>query len=545
MKVKSGARHRLFSTTTTLILGLFFLVSVLLPLLFVMVNLGKADFPAIFRHPQTVPAIFNSLKVSLVATVFSIALAFAAAFCIHRCGIRHRALFDILLVVPMLIPSISHGTGLIILLGDNGLLTRLLGLPGGIYGFWGIVFGSMMYAFPIAYLMISDILRYEDSTPYEAARTLGIPRENRFFAITLPYLKKPMISVVFAVFTAIVTDYGVPLMVGGMYKTLPVLMYEETIHRMNYEKGSVFGLILLLPALIAFLFDLLSGKDRVGRSVTKPFATDGTRASRAIAYTALGVISFVVLLPILSFIPVAFSTNYPLDRSFSMAQFATVMVDKSGWEFLGHSVFVGLLVALLGTLCAFLCAYLTARIKSPGAVVLHLMSITSLAIPGIVLGLSYVLFFRSTPIYGTFAILILVNIIHFFASPYLMVYNSMGKLTPDLEAVGATLGIGKVRLLCDVIAPQVKETLLESFSYFFVNSMMTISAVSFLARRSTQLFALMLPGFDASQTSLVPPAIIALIILTVNLLMKGLIGLVRRSFRRTGPGTHRAEQETV
>ena len=81
MKIKSGARRHLFSTATTLILGLFFLVSVLLPLLFVMVNLGKADFPAIFRHPQTVPAIFNSLKVSLVATLFSIVLAFATA---HR-----------------------------------------------------------------------------------------------------------------------------------------------------------------------------------------------------------------------------------------------------------------------------------------------------------------------------------------------------------------------------------------------------------------------------------------------------------------------------
>ena len=534
MKVKSGARRHLFSTTTALILGLFFLVSVLLPLICVMVNLGKADFPTIFRHPQTVPAIFNSLKVSLVASLFSIALAFAAAWCVNRSGIRHRAVFDVLLVVPMLIPSISHGTGLIILLGDNGMLTRLLGLSGGVYGFWGIVFGSMMYAFPIAYLMISDILRYEDSTPYEAARALGIPRRNRFFAITLPYLRKPMISVVFAVFTAIVTDYGVPLMVGGMYKTLPVLMYEETIHRMNYEKGSVFGLILLLPALIAFLFDLLSGKDRISSAVAKPFCIEGTRPARIAAYGVLGVIATAVLLPILSFVPVAFSVNYPLDRSFSVTQFATVMVGKSGWQFLGHSVFVGLLVALLGTLCAFLCAYLTARIKSPGTVILHLMSITSLAIPGIVLGLSYVLFFRSTPIYGTFAILILVNVIHFFASPYLMVYNSMGKLTPELESVGATLGIGRVRLLRDVIAPQVKGTLLETFSYFFVNSMMTISAVSFLTRRNTQLFALMLPGFDASQTSLVPPAIVALIILLVNLLMKGLVGLVRQKIRRAG-----------
>ena len=116
------------------------------------------------------------------------------------------------------------------------------------------------------------------------------------------------------------------------------------------------------------------------------------------------------------------------------------------------------------------------------------------------------LFFNSTFIYGTFAILVLVNIVHFFASPYLMVYNSLRKLPPELEAVGATLGISKARLLRDVIAPQVRGTLAEMFAYFFINSMMTISAVSFLTNYRTELFALMLPRFDASQTSLVPPA---------------------------------------
>lgn len=528
MNSNAYTRRRIYSTATMIVLGLFFLVSVLLPLITVMFNLRDADIPAIFSHPQTVPAILNSLKVSLVATLLSILLAFVAAWCVHRSGIRHKTIFDLLLVVPMLIPSISHGTGLVILLGNNGILTRLLGLSKGIYGFAGIVCGSMLYAFPIAYLMIVDILKYEDSTPYEAAKTLGIPWKNRFTAITLPYLRKPMISVVFAVFTAIVTDYGVPLMVGGMYKTLPVLMYEEVIHRMDYGKGSVFGLILLLPALVAFLFDLFSGKDRAGTTVVKPFSRDTGRGTRITAYVVLSLISVAVLLPILSFIPVALSKNYPLDRSFSLEQLTTVMGSKGGWEYLGHSVLVGLLVALIGTLCAFLCAYLTARVKSKGAVILHLLSITSLAIPGIVLGLSYVLFFKASPIYGTFAILILVNIIHFFASPYLMVYNSLGKLAPELEAVGATLGIGRLRLIRDVIAPQVFGTLLEMFAYFFVNSMMTISAVSFLTRRSTQLFALMLPSFEASQTSLVPPALVALIILLVNLLMKGCIGLVKR-----------------
>ncbi len=525
-------RRHAFSTTTSILLFLFFGVSVLLPLLFLLFNLGQVDFRAVFSHSQTLPALWHSILVSLVATLVSVSIALVAAWCVHRTGIRFSGLFDLLLTVPMLIPSISHGTGLIILFGENGILTRLFGITGNIYGFVGIVFGSVMYTFPIAYLMISDILRYEDNAQYEAAETLGIPRKNRFASITLPYLRKPMISVVFAVFTAIITDYGVPLMIGGMYKTLPVLMYEETIGRMNYEKGSVFGLLLLFPALIAFLFDLFSGKDRRGNAPAKPFVVKQTRFKTAIAYLLLVIICLGVLLPILSFVPVAFSANYPLDNSFSFAQFASVMLDKDGGSLLLRSVLVSLLVALIGTLVAFFCAYMTTRNQKPTARILHLLAITSLAVPGIVLGLSYVILFHSTPLYGTFSILILVNMIHFFSSPYLMMCNSLRKLPPDLEAASASLGIGKLRLLRDVVMPQTKGTLLEMLSYFFVNSMMTISAVSFLTNSRTELFALMLPRFDASQTSLAPPAIVALIILAVNLLMKGAVGLLKRIARR-------------
>lgn len=188
-----------------------------------------------------------------------------------RTGVKLKGLFGVLILLPMLIPSISHGMGLIILFGSNGILTRLFGLSRGIYGFAGIVAGSVMYAFPVAYIMISDILRYEDSSPYEAAEVLGIPKFRRFVSITLPYLKKPMISVIFAVFTMIVTDYGVPLMIGGMYKTLPVLMYEEVIGRQDFVKGSFFGLILLIPAAAAFLIDLFCKNDRKSGNVRHRF----------------------------------------------------------------------------------------------------------------------------------------------------------------------------------------------------------------------------------------------------------------------------------
>lgn len=106
--------------------------------------------------------------------------------------------------------------------------------------------------------------------------------------------------------------------------------------------------------------------------------------------------------------------------------------------------------------------------------------------------ISYVMFFKSTPIYGTFAMLFFANSMHFFSSPYLMMYNTFGKINENLENVGASMGIGRWKVIRDILLPQSTGTILEMMSYFFVNCMMTISAVSFLANVSNKPLVLMI-----------------------------------------------------
>lgn len=530
MTVNSSLKRNVFGRGTLILLVCFFAVSVICPLAAMLVNLGKADFPALVSDRGILTAALNSLLVSSAATVISIAVGGAAAWCVTRTGVKLKGLFGVLILLPMLIPSISHGMGLIILFGSNGILTRLFGLSRGIYGFAGIVAGSVMYAFPVAYIMISDILKYEDSSPYEAAEVLGIPKFRRFVSITLPYLKKPMISVIFAVFTMIVTDYGVPLMIGGMYKTLPVLMYEEVIGRQDFVKGSFFGLILLIPAAAAFLIDLFCKNDRKSGNVRHRFEPGRKKGRDIAAFIILAVISVCVVYPIVSFIAITFAERYPSDMGFTLRNIENALRKGAG-GYLLNSVLTAFLTAVIGTAVAFICACFTARGKIRGGKFLHLMSVLSLAVPGVVLGLSYVLFFKGSFIYGTYAILVLANTVHFFSSPYLMIYNSIGKLNPNLEAVASSLGIGRFRLIRDVILPQTKATLAEMFSYFFVNSMMTISAVAFLANIKTKPVSLMIPQFEA-QMLLEASAFVSLLILAVNLLMKGAVYLIKRLIAR-------------
>lgn len=522
-------KHSLGISTTKLLIGAFFLTAVIFPLFTLLVKLKDANLQKIFSNPLVGKGVVHSVLVSLTATLISVTLAFILAWCMSRTRAKLKPLFRVLLILPMLVPSISHGMGLVILFGSNGRITKLLGLSHGIYGFWGIVIGSVMYSFPVAYLMICDILQYENAAPYEAAAVLGIPKSRRLTAITLPYLRKPLLNVIFATFTMIVTDYGVPLMVGGTYKTLPVIMYDEVIGRLDFNQGAVFGTMLLVPAILAFFADMFC-KNRANSIVTKPFIIQKKPLRDTIATIIAALTSAAVLYPIISFVQLTFAQKYPIDMTFTMHNIEST-VNKGALEFLKNSVTIALAVSVLGTVIAFISAYLTSRLPSKSSRLLHLLSITSLAIPGMVLGLSYVLAFKKSFIYGSLAILILVNSVHFFSSPYLMFYNSMGKLSGDLEAVGATLGIGRLRMIRDVFIPTLRSTIIESFSYFFVNSMMTISAVAFLATAKTKPVSLMITQFEA-QVLLEAAAFVSLAILAVNLILKGVIALIKKLTKR-------------
>ncbi len=586
----------------------------------------------------------------------------------------------------MLIPSLAHGMGLVFLLGSNGVLTNVLGLSDSfsIYGFQGIVAGSVLYSFPSAFLLLYDVLKYEDYSAYEAANVLGIPKWSQFLNITLPYLRKPLISAVFATFTLVITDYGVPLMVGGKTVTLSTLMYQEVIGLLNFNTGAAIGFVLLIPAVAAFLVDVLNrdagrmsfvtrpfelrpnkmrdafgyvqflnitlpylrkplisavfatftlvitdygvplmvgGKtvtlstlmyqevigllnfntgaaigfvllipavaaflvDVLNRDagrmsfVTRPFELRPNKMRDAFGYVASAVAAIAIVLPLASFALVSFVRKYPVDMSFPfelrpnkmrdafgyvasavaaiaivlpLASFALVSfvrkypvdmsftLDNIGrslnlnvGDYWLNSIFIAVAVSALGTVLAYFAGYITARMGGRFARALHLVCITTLAIPGIVLGLSYVGFFKGTFIYGTFALLILVNLIHFFASPYLMAYNSLGKVNANLEAVGATLGIGRMSMIKDVLIPQTTDTVLEMFSYFFVNCMVTISAVAFLSTTLDMPLALLITDLDTQRLTECA-AFVSLVILVTNIAVKSALAGVEKLVSR-------------
>ncbi len=508
-----------------LLLLAIFIISIVLPFANLITMAIDAPIIDIYTKRSFIKVLKQTLYVGLSATFLSVSIALILAWAIVRTQMPFKSLFTSIFALPMLIPTLSHGIGLILVFGANGIITKSLNFAFPIYGFWGIVLGSMLYTLPVAYLMIADILKYEDSSTHEAANVLGLSKLNCFTALTLPYMAKPLISVCFAVFVMVITDYGVPLMIGGKYKTLAVLMYQDVIGLLDFSKGAVISLLFLLPAIVAFILDNMQ-KD-IGQSgfVRKPFRIAKHKLTDTFALFLCSFVAIFILLPIFSFIYLSFIKKFPVNLTFTI-EHILYGIEYDLFDYLFNSIFIGICVAVIGTMMAIITAYITTRSYSKFKKVLHFFSIITLTIPGIVLGLAYVFFFQTSFIYGTYAMLILVNLTHFFASPYLMMYNSFNKINMNIEQVASILGINQFDTFYDIVLPQAKLTIYEVFSYFFINSMVTISAVAFLANIDTKPISLMISQYEANML-IELSAFVSFVILLVNISLKLFVKLLK------------------
>lgn len=526
-------KNNTFHSLKTFLL-VYMIAVVALPMAALFGNIRMESIRSVFTSAQFLPMLKNSLVTTLWATVISVLFSFLLAFLIHRSHIRFKGIFVVLFTIPMLVPSISHGTGLVLLFGDNGILTNLLGININLYGYTGIIIGSVLYAFPVSFLMFRDSFQYEDFTVYEAAKILGISAGRQFLKITVPYIAPTVVSAALAVFTMVFTDYGVALMTGGTSMTLPVYMYREVVGMTDFSGGAVIGVVLLLPAFAAFLLDFIRHNASTRGTVAKHYQAEHSRLRDALIFIFFLAVTALLCLPVIAFVCLGFAKQYPLDLTFSLASVRKLMTNGVGM-YIVNSMAVALLTALAGVCLAYFSAYVTTfRKKALSSRLLHLLSMLPMAFPGLVLGLAFVLTFKGTPLYATIFILAIANIVHFFSSPYILARNALAKFNTNLDDAAQTLGISRLRMLTSVYIPCTLPTIVEMYSYFFVNSMITISAVSFLFNFRTMPLSLLIPQLE-SHAFIEGTALVSLLILLINLVEKGIAFILRRSMIKKGP----------
>ena len=522
----------------------------ILPLVTLAFNVEGADWQFILSDNTFWEAIRNSLIYTSAAALITTVLAVVTSYLLSTSSLRYKKLYVIILTLGMLVPTISIGLGLRILFGTNGYLDLLFGWEIEVRGFAGLILGSVIYSFPATFLILYDALSYEDKGPYDAADIMGISRISTFFRLTLPYLKVAIISAFFACFTLIFSDYGMPMEIAGKVKTLPMYLYDQFMSSFQYGRGSIAGFVLLIPAIVSFAFDLIFKEQSVSEKQSRLIIPKG--AFNKISAAVIVVICAILFIPQLAFIALSFTTAFPNDMSFTLEHVANIFSNTYGvglTAYIRNSLLLANMTALLGMAFAYLLGYMSVRKEGKLSKVVNLLSISTIAIPGLVLGIGFIFLFKNTNgvFYGTMLILIVVNIFHFLGSPYLMAKNCLSKINSEYEVIGETLGISKGKIITKVLIPGSATTLVEMFSYFFLNSMITISAVAFLCTYDNQPLSILITTYEKN-SNYEMQSVISLIILVLNIMARFLFSAIttimnRRSHRERegGIGLNRFE----
>ena len=250
-------KHPAALTAAAAALLVFFAVTFAYPLSRMLAQItpeGAAVFSStVFRR-----AVGSSCLSGALTVLFALPLAMLMALLTESTRVRCRALWRGIFVLPMLLPSVSQGTGLVLLLGTNGLLTRGLRLPGSIYGLQGIVLGQVLYTAPIAYLLLANLLRYRSRSPYDAARLAGVPPLFRWSGITLPFLRKELLAAAFLVFSLSVTGSG--MIVYGAYLSKDEDVVGVAQHTALFDTiAAVVAALVIIPACFSYGLDVGAG----------------------------------------------------------------------------------------------------------------------------------------------------------------------------------------------------------------------------------------------------------------------------------------------
>ena len=213
---------------------------------------GLQNFREYFETPALFTSITNSLGVASSVALIVMVIAFVYAYALTRTQMPLRWLFRGIALIPILAPSLLAAISMIYWFGNQGVLKSWLA-GASVYGPIGIIIASCFWVFPHALMILVTALSTADARLYEAAEALCTPKWRVFWTVTLPGAKYGILSAGFIVFTLVITDFGVPKVIGGRFNVLATDVYKQVVGQQNFEMGAVVSLVLLLPALLAFI----------------------------------------------------------------------------------------------------------------------------------------------------------------------------------------------------------------------------------------------------------------------------------------------------
>lgn len=492
---------------------------------------GMENYTSVLTGKGFAEAFGNSIVISLTSAVISTVLAFFLAYSIQytNLGAKYKKLIRLLAVLPMLLPTITYGFAIIYSFGKQGLLTKLMGTQlFDIYGFGGLLFGYVIYTLPISFLLILNTMGYIDKKFMVVSRVMGDSSITTFFQTVFRPLLGTLAASIVQCFFLCFTDYGIPASVGGKYDVVATVLYNEMLGSIpDFQQGAVVAMLMLVPSIISIVLLRYLERYNIRYNKISTIELQKNPLRDWVCGIGSGIILLVLVSIFLVIFVVPFVEEWPYQTSFTLEHLQAVLNDNSLTMVYRNSIFVAVLTAVLGLLITYGAALVTARsnMKHRWKGIINSIALITNTIPGMVIGIAYMLIFSGTPLQNTFWLMILCNVVHFFSTPYLMMKNSLEKLNSSWETTASLMGDTWMKTIVRIVTPNMKSTILEVFSYYFVNAMVTVSAVIFIAGARTMVLTTKIKELQY-YTKFNEVFVLSLFILGTNLIVKGILGYV-------------------
>ena len=451
------------------------------------------NYSEVLKNEEFIIALKNSIVVSLSAAACSLGLGFLLAYTLNFTNVWPwlKKTISMIASMPMLLPTITYGFAIIYSFGKQGLLTQLAGFQFfNVYGFGGILMGYIIYTLPTSFLLLNNAMKQIDKKYLLVSRLMQDHALRSFFMTILRPLLATLATCLIQCFFLSFTDFGIPASVGGRYHVIASLLYSYMLGSIpDFVRGAVVAMMMLLPSILSIIImqylqryqiryqqvsETILKRNRLRDSLL------GTLSS-GICFALISVFAVIFILP--------FIRQWPYQISFSMEHIYAVFKDSQLLHVLKNTLLMAFASAMFGTLFTYAAALVSERshIGKYKCKSLDALSLITNTIPGMVIGIAYLFIFSGTPLQNTMPLLIVCNVIHFFSTPYLMLKESLGKMNASFETTAKLMGDSCLQTIVRIITPNARYSLIEVFSYYFINSAVTVSAIIFIAGAHTMV----------------------------------------------------------
>jgi iron(III) transport system permease protein len=440
----------------------------------------------VFTASENFTIIRNTLKLGFVTSIVSTSIGFFFAYGMNYVKLPFKKFFNSIAILPIVSPPFVIALSAILLLGRRGIITRgLFGiLNAEIYGFKGLVLVQVLTFFPEAYLMLVGLLSKIDPSVEEASRDLGASRWDVFRTVTFPLMIPGLANAFLVIFIQAIADFSNPMVIGGNFTTVAVQIYLKGIGNFDMGSATALAIVLMLMSISIFITQkyYISKKSYV--TVTGKVSRDREKITEPnIVYPIFVMMIFFTLCVFLMYImiPIVSLTKlWGVNYSFSLDHYKYVF--DLGLKPIKDTTLLSLLSTPITGVLAMIIAFLVVRKQFFGKSFIEFTTMMSIAIPGTIVGLGYIITYNKKPfvLTGTAAILIIAFIMRNMPIGIRSGVAALQQIDPSIEEAATVLGANSRKVFTSVTLPMIKPAFFSGLVYAFVRSMTLVSTIIFL-----------------------------------------------------------------